>query len=101
MSTVNDFYEVSDLQMPDGSRYTGQLSTASQMKHGYGVQTWLDGAKYEGEWRYGKADGKGTFYHANGDVFDGYFKADKANGHGVYQHKTGQRYNGQWADDVQ
>jgi len=28
-------------------------------KHGYGVYTWADGRKYEGEWVAGKQHGRG------------------------------------------
>ena len=41
------------------------------MRHGYGVQVWPDGAKYEGMWEDGKATGKGKFVHVDGDVYDG------------------------------
>jgi len=27
------------------------------IKHGKGTQTWPDGAKYDGDWRNGKAEG--------------------------------------------
>ena len=62
------------------------------VKHGYGVQIWKDGAKYEGEWVNGKANGKGTFYHLNGDIYVGDFKDDRANGNGIYYHKNGSKY---------
>ena len=57
------------------------------IRDGYGVQVWKDGAKYEGyiiviiiwsiylcligEWKNNKAEGKGKFYHVDGDIFDG------------------------------
>jgi hypothetical protein len=43
---------------------------------GYGIQKWVDGAVYEGEWVCNKAEGKGTFWHAEGDIYVGEFKAD-------------------------
>ena len=49
------------------------------MKHGYGVQVWKDGAKYEGNWRFNKACGHGKFWHVDGDVFEGEWLDDKAN----------------------
>lgn len=60
-----------DHRMPDGSLYTGQISSLTSLKHGKGTQTWSDGAEYTGDWRHGKAEGKGIFHHANGDVFEG------------------------------
>lgn len=71
------------------------------MRHGYGVQIWPDGAKYEGKWRNNKAHGKGKFWHADGDVFDGEWKEDKAHGRGVYVHVNGAKYDGAWVDDLQ
>lgn len=48
------------------------------MRHGFGVQVWPDGAKYEGYWKSDKAHGKGKFYHVEGDVYDGEWERDKA-----------------------
>lgn len=35
------------------------------------MQVWPDGSKYEGEWVDGKANGKGRFILADGDVYEG------------------------------
>ena len=43
----------------------------NEMRHGYGVQTWTDGARYEGMWENNKTCGKGKFWHSNGDFFEG------------------------------
>ena len=77
------------MTMPDGSTYQGAVDNKTKLKHGFGTQMWPDNAKYVGEWADGKAEGKGTFYHSNGDVFEGMFKNDKANGFGTYTHKSG------------
>ena len=53
---------------------------------------WPDGAKYIGEWKLGKAEGKGTFLHKEGDKFEGYWANDKANGFGRYDHNNGAVY---------
>ncbi len=45
------------------------------------------------------ADGKGKFYHTDGDLFEGDWIQDKANGFGVYIHAQGGRYEGFWKDD--
>ena len=93
--------EAVTIQMPDGSTYSGTIDQTTKLKQGYGTQEWPDNAKYTGEWRDGKASGKGIFYHANGDVFEGNFEQDKANGFGKYIHKSGQTYEGDWVDDLQ
>ena len=86
--------------MPDDSTYEGTVDKTTKLKRGFGTQVWQDGAKYVGEWKDGKAEGNGTFFHSNGDVFEGEFKQDKANGYGTYKHKSGQTYEGGWIDDL-
>jgi hypothetical protein len=51
--------------------YKGQIKNGE--RHGYGIQVWPDGAKYEGYWRDNMAHGRGKFYHIDGDVYDGKF----------------------------
>jgi hypothetical protein len=63
-----------------------------------------------GEWMNNKAQGKGKFFHVDGDIFEGSFlinnvfkgewNEDKANGFGVYTHVNGARYEGNWKDDL-
>ena len=72
--------EVTDLQLQDGSVYSGQVVQGTQIRHGKGTQVFPDGAQYVGEWMNNMVEGQGTFYHVNGDVFEGSFIADKANG---------------------
>jgi len=57
------------------ANYKGQWK--GEMRHGYGIQIWPDGAKYEGYWQNDKAHGKGKFYHAEGDVYEGDWVEDK------------------------
>jgi len=47
-----------------------------------------------------KANGKGQFWHADGDIYHGDWKDDKANGYGVYTHVNGAKYEGEWVDDL-
>lgn len=74
-----------------------------------------------GEWKENKAQGKGKFWHVDGNIFEGKiqekfkiisffffqlispgeWKDDKANGYGVYIHITGAKYEGSWKDDQQ
>ena len=71
------------------------------MRHGPGVQVWPDNAKYEGEWRENKANGRGKFWHADGDIYEGEWEDDKANGYGIYIHVNGAQYEGYWKNDLQ
>ena len=47
------------------------MDNKDYIRHGYGLQYWVDGAHYEGEWYLNKAQGQGTFWHAEGDVYTG------------------------------
>jgi len=35
-------------------------------KDGYGIYFWLDGRRYEGEWKNGKRNGPGKIVYSNG-----------------------------------
>ena len=92
---------------PNGSMYKGQIlvskdgnNGSGEIRQGYGIQKWVDGAVYEGHWNNNKAEGWGTFWHAEGDIYVGEFKADQANGQGTYTHVNGSRYEGAWVNDV-
>lgn len=71
------------------------------IRHGFGIQTWPDGAKYEGDWRNDMIQGKGTFVHPNGDLYYGMFYQDRANGKGTYELADNrQQYSGEWKNDL-
>lgn len=46
------------------------------IQHGNGEFIFPDGSKFIGNWKNGLAHGKGTMYHANGDVYTGDFVDD-------------------------
>jgi len=35
------------------------------------------------------AEGKGKFYHSNGDIYEGNFYQNRSNGYGEYIHSNG------------
>jgi len=82
-----------------GSTYTGEW--LGDKRDGYGVQTFPDKARYEGDWKNNQAHGKGKFYHSNGDIYEGDWKHAKANGFGVYMASKGVKYQGEFTDDLQ
>ncbi|CAG9312094.1 unnamed protein product [Blepharisma stoltei] len=88
------------VEIENGAIYTGEWNNDKQ-RHGYGVQIWPDGSKYEGYWMLDKANGKGRLTHGDGDVYEGDWKDDKAHGFGIYMHTDGAKYEGQWQDDKQ
>jgi hypothetical protein len=95
----NKVYKVDNYIINSNIIYTGNMLNGKQ--HGYGVQKWADGAKYEGKWENGKTCGYGVFYHSDGDIYKGYWKDDKANGRGIYTSIDGVKYEGQWKNDTQ
>ena len=54
--------------------YYGERRVDNNQRHGRGIQIWIDGSKYEGEWAHDKANGHGTLYHADGDIYTGNWK---------------------------
>lgn len=81
--------------------YYGEWSSNSNQRHGRGIQTWIDGSRYEGYWKNDKANIKGKLYHADGDIYEGSWQEDKAHGYGTYFHADGAKYEGQWKEDKQ
>ena len=49
------------------------------------VQKFPNGAMYEGEWRNGKKDGRGTYTFADGSKFEGEFAGGLKHGRCVYR----------------
>ena len=39
--------------------------------HGFGIYTWLDGRKYEGEYHMNKKHGMGTYTYSDGSQYNG------------------------------
>jgi hypothetical protein len=80
-------------------------SCVKGMAHGYGTEVWrfqIDGAwktsKYEGEKRFGRSNGQGTYVAANGNRYDGEYKDGKKHGRGVYVWANGNKYDGEFRD---
>lgn len=54
------------------------------IQQGKGVQTWANGAKYDGMWHEGQIQGYGILVHQNGDVIEGNFHQGKATGYAKF-----------------
>ena len=52
------------------------------MRCGYGIQKWVDGAVYEGEWKHDALCGRGKAMYTSGAVYEGEFEDGKCHGHG-------------------
>ena len=101
---LNDDIEVEErgpAQFNNKVIYLGEWDKKNNLRHGRGIQIWLDGAKFSGCWKNGKACGKGKLVHADGDVYEGDWVDDKPSGYGKYKHSDGTEYEGFWKDDKQ
>ena len=61
----------------------------------------IDNGKYEGEYRYGKFDGHGTFFWSDDRKYIGKWEKGKKNGFGIYISSNEQySYEGEWKNDL-
>ncbi len=65
----------------------------------FGTMTYSDGIKYVGEWKDGKAHGRGTATYADGDKYVGEFKDDNFHGQGTLTYADGRVWIGLWSDN--
>ena len=92
-------YEVVDYTFTDANGdsdiFTGSLSFGLTLPEGLGKMVYnIDGQVYNGEWKEGRWNGKGTLHSANGDVYEGEFLNDQRHGTGTYTWKSGRQYIG-------
>ncbi len=75
-------------------------------KNGFGIAYFTHDSSikyYEGNWKDGMKEGKGTLYHASGTLkYEGLFQADMEAGQGIqYDEKTGAKiYEGEWLNGL-
>ncbi|KAM9797525.1 ankyrin repeat and MYND domain-containing protein 1 isoform 2-T2 [Syngnathus typhle] len=65
-------------------------------RQGFGVQEFLDGSKYEGDFVDGLKHGKGRYSWQNGEFYEGSFYKDYRHGDGVYCWPTGDKFMGKF-----
>ncbi|KAK2986582.1 hypothetical protein RJ640_002923 [Escallonia rubra] len=58
-----------------------------------------DGRMYQGDWKRGKASGKGKFSWPSGATFEGEFKSGRMEGFGTFTGSDGDTYRGSWTSD--
>ena len=51
--------------------YYGEWNIEKNERHGRGIQSWIDGSRYEGFWKNDRASIKGLLIHADGDIYEG------------------------------
>lgn len=84
---------VDDMLTPNGGVYTGQVGLDGR-PHGEGVQKYVDGALYSGQWEEGAAHGQGELRVSNGKEYKGSWKAGLKHGQGREQYDGGSEYVG-------
>ncbi|XP_074524547.1 ankyrin repeat and MYND domain-containing protein 1 [Halichoeres trimaculatus] len=70
--------------------------SGAERPQGLGVQEWLDGSRYEGEFVNGLKHGKGRYTWRNGESYEGYFYKDYKHGEGTYCWPTDHKFIGKF-----
>ena len=84
---------------PKLGRYIGKI--AKGIPHGYGVKTWPDGKKYQGNWCRGKMHGNGELIIADNESFTGEFRFGLPWGLGIRKWANGDYYEGEYSKGYQ
>jgi len=80
-------------------RYIGKM--VKGLPHGYGVKTWPDGKKYQGNWQRGKMHGNGELLISEGESFTGEFRFGLPWGLGIRKWANGDYYEGEYCKGYQ
>ena len=82
----------------DGQSWIGYFDKGEKGK--YGKLYDKDGRLvYEGEYKHGEKDGKGTYYYPNGAKYEGEFVKNQKEGNGVYHWDDKTRWEGSWVNN--
>ena len=68
---------------------------------GKGRFSWPSGATYEGEFKSGRMEGFGSFIGVDGDMYRGSWVADRKHGFGEKRYANGDVYEGSWRCNLQ
>lgn len=74
--------------------WTGIGDFVQGEREGIGRCTYVDGGKYEGQWKADKRHGTGTMKYYNGDVYVGDWSDDTRQGRGTCKFADGTRFQG-------
>ena len=89
------FIDIND--MPNGGKYTGQISDTA--REGSGVLETAFQYVYEGEFHRNEMHGDGVRRYHNGDVYQGMSQDGYMEGFGEMRYNDGWTYRGQWQKD--
>jgi hypothetical protein len=85
------------LTWPNANRYDGEFRNGH--KHGSGVFIGANNDRYEGAFQEGDIEGYGIYTYGNGNRYEGEFRHNNRQGYGVIFYPDGQRYEGEWRDN--
>ncbi|CAK9135522.1 unnamed protein product [Ilex paraguariensis] len=68
---------------------------------GKGKFSWPSGATFEGDFKSGRMEGSGTFIGPDGDTYRGSWSGDRKHGYGVKHYSNGDYYEGTWKRNLQ
>ena len=84
------------------ARYEGDFRAGK--KEGRGVKTWANGDRYEGDFADDRKEGRGVYVFGRGpwagDRYEGDFSQDRRHGIGTYRWANGDAYTGPWENDA-
>ena len=82
----------------DGQSWIGYFDKGEKGKYGKCYDK--DGKLvYEGEYKHGEKDGKGTYYYPNGAKYEGDFVRNQKEGNGVFHWDDKTRWEGSWVNN--
>ena len=61
-----------------------------------GVYCFADGARYEGQYKAGKKEGRGVYQFADGSTYEGEYRNGRMDGFGAYQYSDGKTEVGRY-----
>lgn len=82
---------------PSGAKYIGQFKQGKI--NGKGTLEFSNGDIYKGQWQNQYRQGKGELIFASGGRYDGEFNKSKFEGKGIMTYKGGDIYDGQWSNN--
>jgi hypothetical protein len=82
----------------NGDLYRGEH--CKDLMHGKGTYYWSHGGYYQGELREGNLHGLGCEHYVSGNVYTGEFVSGKKHGKGEMEYANGDKYIGEWKDNM-
>lgn len=67
-------------------------------RHGFGILTWTDGRRYEGQFHHGALQGHAVMRWPDDRKYVGRYHDNKKHGEGIFTWPDGRQYAGQWVD---